>query len=340
MPSKMDKTDIKPDDKNKPVKNKLVIKDSKQKELLRKSGLAAAIFGLGAAGAFGLSFSEISDELPVQDQPDDQDEVAIYTDAPMALHVNDEMSFGVAFAAARAEVGPGGFFVWHDRVFNTYNEEEWRALSDQDKADYWSSVALQEDAVVAGVSEGNDVSAGFAEPTDTVDQEISGGPENAPDPVSPASGIANPYDGVNEDGGSPDIQDGNQPEASAEWIPIDINGDGIIEALASDADGDGLADAVLIDTDGNAVPDVVLVNSDGMPGLDMAMIDPSGSGDFESAELVMLQEEVIIDLTGENDQSSIGAEINGGEYTDNQEPMPDIDNDADVSDFDDPSSLS
>jgi len=41
-----------------------------------------------------------------------------------ATSVNDEMSFNEAFAAARAEVGPGGVFEWHGHSYNTYYAEE------------------------------------------------------------------------------------------------------------------------------------------------------------------------------------------------------------------------
>ncbi len=55
---------------------------------------------------------------------------------PMASNVSDEMSFSEAFAAARAETGPGGVFVWRGNVYNTYYEEEWDSMSDADKQDY------------------------------------------------------------------------------------------------------------------------------------------------------------------------------------------------------------
>ena len=38
----------------------------------------------------------------------------------VATGVTDEMSFGEAFAAARAEVGAGGAFEWRGEVYNTY----------------------------------------------------------------------------------------------------------------------------------------------------------------------------------------------------------------------------
>lgn len=48
--------------------------------------------------------------------------------------VDQNLPFGQAFAAARAEVGPGGVFHWHGGVFNTYYLNEWNQMSSADRA--------------------------------------------------------------------------------------------------------------------------------------------------------------------------------------------------------------
>jgi len=55
---------------------------------------------------------------------------------PVATTVNDNMSFGEAFAAARTETGPGGVFEWHGNLYGTYTAEEWNAMSAEERADY------------------------------------------------------------------------------------------------------------------------------------------------------------------------------------------------------------
>ena len=50
--------------------------------------------------------------------------------------VNDNMSFGEAFAAARAQVGPGGVFCWHGGVYGTYYADEWNAMTAAEKHEY------------------------------------------------------------------------------------------------------------------------------------------------------------------------------------------------------------
>ena len=63
----------------------------------------------------------------------------IYTSAPIA-HVSNNLSFADAFAAARAQVGPGGVFSWHGGVYGTYYETEWDAMSDAQRMQYAQSV--------------------------------------------------------------------------------------------------------------------------------------------------------------------------------------------------------
>ena len=54
----------------------------------------------------------------------------------VATSVNDDMSFGEAFAAARAEVGPGGCFEWHGNVYGTYTADEWNNMTAEQRAEY------------------------------------------------------------------------------------------------------------------------------------------------------------------------------------------------------------
>lgn len=69
------------------------------------------------------------DELSNPEWVDDQIQVA--------TSVNDDMSFGEAFAAARAEVGPGGCFEWHGNVYGTYTADEWNHMTAEQRAE-WS----------------------------------------------------------------------------------------------------------------------------------------------------------------------------------------------------------
>jgi len=45
----------------------------------------------------------------------------------------DDMSFDDAFAAARAEVGPGNAFEWRGGLYGTFLADEWNEMSDDEK---------------------------------------------------------------------------------------------------------------------------------------------------------------------------------------------------------------
>lgn len=62
-------------------------------------------------------------------------------DVDVATTVNNEMSFGEAFAAARAEVGSGGAFEWRGNVYSTYTAEEWNSMSEEEIEEYNSHFA-------------------------------------------------------------------------------------------------------------------------------------------------------------------------------------------------------
>lgn len=54
--------------------------------------------------------------------------------------VSDDMSFGEAFAAARAEVGAGGVFRWHGNLYNTFTAEEWDAMNAEERTEFGDRV--------------------------------------------------------------------------------------------------------------------------------------------------------------------------------------------------------
>lgn len=75
-----------------------------------------------------------------QDSPATTDsEVPVDAELHQAT-VDQTLSFPDAFAAARAEVGAGGVFLWHGRLFNTYTAEEWQGMSEAQKDEFADEV--------------------------------------------------------------------------------------------------------------------------------------------------------------------------------------------------------
>lgn len=65
----------------------------------------------------------------------------IHDQAPFAENVTDDMSFNDAFAIARHEVGPGGVFEWHGKLYNTYYENEWNSMDSSEIEQFTQSVS-------------------------------------------------------------------------------------------------------------------------------------------------------------------------------------------------------
>lgn len=153
--------------------------DKKKKGGTFKKVVIGGITGitLGSVGAYGKAHANewLSEEEPLTDTyqeeelsendiPPTEEEVVEPTDTPVseetvaaaesnvtenepvvsefrvASNVDDNMTFGQAFAAARAEVGPGGMFKFNGQVYSTYYENEWDGMSMEEKTEYGSRV--------------------------------------------------------------------------------------------------------------------------------------------------------------------------------------------------------
>lgn len=132
--------------------------ENKQKDSSWKyvtlGGVPGILLGAGMFYAGQVSAQELMkpDEVEVVDEEEQttngEEAVVVgtesdYCDAPSMVpeslhvaHVADSMSFGEAFAAARAEVGPGGVFYWHGGVYGTYYANEWDAMTAEDKQEF------------------------------------------------------------------------------------------------------------------------------------------------------------------------------------------------------------
>lgn len=107
--------------------------------------VAGIVFGAGGAYAaehvtLPAGGEESAEGEGSKANSDEPAKVSFKGTAPMAHNVNDEMSFSEAFAAARAEVGPGGVFEWHGQLYGTYYATEWDHMSQDEKDAYRHSV--------------------------------------------------------------------------------------------------------------------------------------------------------------------------------------------------------
>jgi len=118
-------------------------------------GVAGILMGAGgmyAANAFKSqkgSDVETTEETPADSTETSADDEALNSLNNITMNmgdvhvanINGNLSFGQAFAAARAQVGPGGVFHWHGNVYNTYTVEEWNSMSVEEHSTFASTVS-------------------------------------------------------------------------------------------------------------------------------------------------------------------------------------------------------
>lgn len=99
------------------------------------------IGGLGAAAFNGLANPGVPAPGPVVGGGHVPDPSEIHE----AHSVNDSMSFNQAFAAARAEVGMNGAFVWHGNVYTTFrgDDPEWQAMTQEERLAHSEDILSQ-----------------------------------------------------------------------------------------------------------------------------------------------------------------------------------------------------
>jgi len=145
-------------------------------------------------------------------------------------HTTSDGSFADAFAAARAEVGPGGVFEWHGGIYNTYYEQEWNNMSDAQKENFAQHIKPEVSPANINTNHITEVT-----PTITVHSTLQ-------DPDGhPVASTGHPAD-------APTTTTDTQSDG---FFPEDV--DFIIARI----DGDEI---VMVDVDQDGTPDIVTVN--------------------------------------------------------------------------------
>lgn len=219
------------------------------------TGLGMGIL-LGSTTSFVTSSAFANDGENVNDGEDIQGEAAqgtntqatyqedhpwADTEIQVASNVNDDMSFSEAFAAARAEVGPGGAFEWHGNVYGTYTAEEWDNLSVEQREEYnehfnWNNHTTSEttnttsnDNVEVVAAEDNNVAGTSHTTTESnVDVEVE---VVDSDPEVQIHGV------VHDDETGANL--GAMVVDDQEVVLIDVDGEGTFDYMASDLNHDG-----------------------------------------------------------------------------------------------------
>lgn len=224
-------------------------------------------------------------------------------DMDVAYGVNDSMSFGEAFAAARSEVGAGGLFVWHGNTYGTYYANEWNTMSADDKEQYWADVFHTTSGFNDELSR-HDVGQENDTPHDVDPKE----PDSVePDPIEPDPIEPDPIepDPIEPDSIEPDPEESFIPNIDPETGTLHISEEQFHGAF--DTDWDGITDGLEVDVNGNDIPDLV-IDHDGDGTFDTLEIDADIDGGV--AEIHTISDVVIDKDEIELDTDDIAGDLN------------------------------
>ena len=99
-------------------------------------GVTGILMGAGtmyAATARGKEETMVENNQETAEGREQQQE---QTGSLKVAEVSQDLTFGQAFDAARAEVGAGGVFLWHGNIYNTYTAAEWNSMSAGERAEF------------------------------------------------------------------------------------------------------------------------------------------------------------------------------------------------------------
>lgn len=285
---------------------------------------------LGAAGAYAaqqfsgsavLDGEDVTAAEEAEVTADNEHKAAVHYEgkAPLAHSVNDEMSFGEAFAAARKEVGAGGVFEWRGNLYGTYYEKEWENMSAEDKKAYWQSVrgAQHEQQKNQEVqAEKSDDAEGVANTEEKTEIATKKSEEHETTPEKHDS----------EKGQTSEVEKKSGDEHKGEDVVTAKEGEVEVALLGHEVvrlpDG-SIADMGAINVNGH---DAVVVDIDMDGNYDIIGADLNGDGQLSGDELAPLQPGVITadDFDGIHTQMA---------SDDNFTDVPDYNNDGDFNTF-------
>lgn len=186
--------------------------------------------------------------------PSEQEAVVLTDEGMRVAQVDDSLSFSQAFAEARAQVGAGGVFEWHGKVYNTFSQNEWRDMTAADRAEWQSRVDYSDvtDSAHSNLYATHHTSSGHAHTAHA--EAVDEVPQNASYIDHSAQETADA---------------GGDDEVHVIGVAVHDNGQGGMATIAGLQSGDDMALLVDVDSDGT---------------VDYVVHDDNGNGHYESNE--------------------------------------------------------
>ena len=103
-------------------------------------GVTGILMGAGTMYAATESGKEETMVENNQETAEGKEQQQEQTGSLKVAEVSQDLTFGQAFEAARAEVGAGGVFHWHGNIYNTYTAAEWNSMSAGKRAEFAQQV--------------------------------------------------------------------------------------------------------------------------------------------------------------------------------------------------------
>lgn len=220
-------------------------------------GVSGVLMGAGLMYVSQAAAKESDDEkiIPTVDAPEVGETSYTLENGLKVAAVNENLSFGEAFAQAREEVGPGGVFHWHGGIYNTYSAEEWNRMTIQEKHDFAQQV--QPEVHPDDLSIPTDTNPQVVVVHHVYQHEVVSEVQQTPPP---------PLD---------DVQIVEQGIAQNFYMGEDVHIVGLADAeghlvVGYDTTGDGQADIAIIDMDNDlhpSDPDIIMDRDGNMASL-------------------------------------------------------------------------
>ena len=282
------------------VVEEATVEEEKEKSSVDKKKLGKEM-AIGAGS--GLLIGGLSTFLmgmkadPKQEEPTNHKEELSHPEwvddkVPVATGVNDEMSFGQAFAAARQEVGPGGCFEWRGQLYGTYTAEEWNKMSPEERHEYASHFSWNKiDSHDSPVHKEEPVAVHHDDPDDEI-EVISVEHPNEPTVAQHNE----PQENHVTPGHGPQVVEVNDPEPSPNPDPAPAN-DPEIEIIGVVHDEETGANIGGMLVDGQ---EVVLVDVDNDIVFDYMVVDANHNGKIDEGEVIDISDQnlTVNDLGG------------------------------------------
>lgn len=254
---------------------------------------------LGAAGTLFTSSASVNDVEEIAGNGGNHHEGGTHAETPISPEttatadglpvatVNDDMSFGEAFAAAREQVGAGGVFEWHGGIYGTYYADEWNNMTPEERAEFGSHI---------NYGGGTATHTAEAEPEVEVAPEVNVHGNESPE-VAVVELEPQPADNEVQILGVETVDVGDGSSVTMGYA--EVNGE---EVFVVDVDQDGEFDRLVVDAnhDGELTPDEVA----NIEGQGLMVDDWAQQAQMHDANDVYLADNGMPDYTNDADVNS------------------------------------